>query len=128
MARILLVDDEPFLLEMLASAVEAKGHTVDTASNGAKGLKRFTERSFDLVITDIIMPDMEGLGMIQALRRQDPHAKIIAMSGGGAFGSLDVLGFAREFGAMAALTKPVGLQEFWNVVNGCLGEKASAGH
>jgi CheY-like chemotaxis protein len=60
MANILLVEDEPLVIETLSSAMKSKGHTVVTASNGVEGLNRFAEGHFDLVVTDIIMPDKEG--------------------------------------------------------------------
>ena len=68
MAHILLVEDEQLVSEALASVMMSRGHTVVTASNGVEGLKRFAEQAFDLVVTDIIMPEKEGIEMILDMR------------------------------------------------------------
>jgi YesN/AraC family two-component response regulator len=120
MANILLVEDEPLVSDTLSSALESKDHSVVTASNGVQGLVRFAEGAFDLVITDIIMPDQEGLGMIMEMRRVLPAAKIIAISGGGRTGNVEFLKMAANLGAMATLKKPIRLAEFFKVVNECL--------
>ena len=120
MANILLVDDEPLVVDTLSSAMESKGHTVVTASNGIEGLRRFVEGRFDLVITDIIMPDKEGIGLIMEMRRVLPTVKIIAISGGGRTGNVEFLKMAVELGAVATLKKPIRLAEFFNVLNECL--------
>jgi YesN/AraC family two-component response regulator len=120
MADILLVDDEALVVETLSSAMRSKGHTVVTASNGIEGLKRFSERPFNLVITDIIMPDMEGVGMIMQIRQVAPLAKIIAISGGGRTGNVEFLKMATKLGAVATLRKPVRLAEFFKVLDECL--------
>jgi YesN/AraC family two-component response regulator len=121
MANILLVEDEPLVSETLASAMKSKGHTVVTAGNGVEGLKRFAEKPFDLVVTDIIMPDKEGIEMILEMRRHQPDAKIIAISGGGRTGNVEFLKMAGSLGAMATLKKPIRLAEFLAVLNDCLG-------
>jgi YesN/AraC family two-component response regulator len=124
MANILLVEDEPLVSETLSSAMKSKGHTVVTAGNGVEGLKRFTERPFDLVVTDIIMPDKEGIEMILEMRRHNPDAKIIAISGGGRTGNVEFLKMAESLGAMATLKKPIRLAEFLSVLNDCVGRTA----
>ncbi len=123
MAHILLVDDEPLVRDALASALENKGHSVVKAANGLEGLKRFSERSFDLVVTDVIMPDMEGIGMIMEIRRKAPDTKIIAISGGGRTGNIEFLKMARELGAMAIMKKPIRLAEFYSLMDECLNRK-----
>jgi len=120
MANILLVEDEPLVSETLSSAMKSKGHTVVTAANGVEGLKRFAERSFDLIVTDIIMPDKEGIEMILEMRRHKPDAKIIAISGGGRTGNVEFLKMAESLGAMATLKKPIRLAEFLTVLNDSL--------
>lgn len=122
MANILLVDDDVLVVQSILRALTSKGHMVVTASNGIEGLERFTKDRFDLVITDIIMPDQEGLGMIMEMRRSVPATKIIAMSGGGRCGNLEFLTMAGELGAMATLKKPIRLEEFHRVLNECLAE------
>ena len=127
MTNILLVEDEPLVRETLLKALESKGHTVVEATNGVEGLTRFAERPFDLVITDIIMPDKEGIGMIMEMRRIMPTAKIIAISGGGRTGNVEFLKMAEKLGAMATLKKPIRLAEFFRVLNGCLAEGRGTG-
>jgi DNA-binding NtrC family response regulator len=122
MANILVVDDDVLVVQSISRALTGDGHTVVTASNGIQGLARFSKGRFDLVITDIIMPDHEGLGMILEMRRSAPTTKIIAMSGGGRSGNLEFLRMASELGAMATLKKPIRLDEFKRVLNECLSE------
>ena len=122
MANVLLVEDEPLVLETLSSAIKSSGHTVVTASNGVLGLKRFAEQQFDLVVTDIIMPDKEGIEMILEMRRQKPDAKIVAISGGGRTGNVEFLKMAESFGAMATLKKPIRLAELLKVLSEYLGD------
>ena len=126
MANILLVEDEPLVQETLSSAMKSKGHTVVTAGNGVEGLKRFAEKQFDLVVTDIIMPDKEGIEMILEMRRNRPDAKIIAISGGGRTGNVEFLKMAGSLGAVATLKKPIRLAEFLTVLNDCLGRAPGA--
>ena len=98
MAHIRLVDDEHLVSETLASVMMSKGHTVVKSSNGNEGLERFAEQAFDLVITDIIMPDKEGIEMILEMRKRKPETKIIAISGGGRIGSAEFLKMAAPSG------------------------------
>jgi DNA-binding NtrC family response regulator len=120
MASILLVDDEVLVRGALLQALQSKGHEVVCATNGVEGMARFAERQFDLVITDIIMPDKEGIGMIMEMRRITPAIKIIAISGGGRTGNVEFLRMAQQLGAMATLRKPIRLSDFLKVVNDCL--------
>ena len=83
MARILVIDDEPYILLMLKKMLEKDGHEVDMALNGMEGIKLFEKNRFDLLITDIIMPEKEGLEIIMELKKENPGLKIIAISGGG---------------------------------------------
>jgi DNA-binding NtrC family response regulator len=78
------------------------------------------------VITDIIMPDMEGIGMILEMRRRAPNAKIVAISGGGRTGNVDFLNMAEKLGATAIMQKPIRPAELFNLLNECLGEKSGS--
>jgi two-component system chemotaxis response regulator CheY len=80
-ARILVVDDDQAIRLLLRAMLERRGHTVVEAKNGDEGLQHYRAAPADLVITDIQMPGMDGLQMIQALRGDFPTAKIIAISG-----------------------------------------------
>jgi len=106
MADILIIEDDALLRQALARLLERHGYQVREAGNGIEGLKCMQERPARLVITDIIMPEMEGIETIRHLRRFYPHTKIIAMSGGGKVGPHLYLKIASELGAHETLPKP----------------------
>lgn len=106
MARILIIEDESQLRHMVEQLLTRAGHEVLSASDGRSGMDLYHEQLPDLVITDILMPEVDGLEIIRSLRREFPQLKIIAMSGGGETGKLQYLPEAREFGADIALSKP----------------------
>jgi len=117
MATILVIDDDTQIRHMLRRALERQGHEILDAREGAEGLRLFREKRVDLVITDILMPEMEGLACIRELRLADPGIRVIAISGGGSQNfKLDVLGVARRLGATATLNKPFKLEELTQVV------------
>jgi len=111
MPRILIIDDDPQIRNMLKMFLEMNGHVVEAAEDGLAGLKLFGENGADLVITDVIMPEKEGIETIRELRRDHPDIKIIAISGGGQMGSETYLRMARAFGAAKTLQKPFALKE-----------------
>jgi DNA-binding NtrC family response regulator len=104
MATILIIDDEEIIRVLLRSALEAAGHEVVEAANGREGLELYRRRPADLVITDIIMPGLNGLDMLLELTREFLHAKVIAISGAG--GEKDVLDVAKLLGARQTFQKP----------------------
>jgi CheY-like chemotaxis protein len=106
MARILLIDDDESFRSVLKVSLEQMGHAVTEARDGLIGLARFKDGVFDVVVTDLIMPDKEGIETIMELRKLDPAVKIIAMSGGGRVTSVDYLQIARQVGAKRILAKP----------------------
>ena len=106
MSRILVIDDEKQIRAMLREALELSGHEVLEASNGQEGVRVYQEHPADLVITDILMPEKEGLGCILELRRLDPDVRVIAISGGSRLHSMDVLEVARRCGARRTFWKP----------------------
>lgn len=116
MADILLIDDEDIFREVLATALQHEGHTVRQAGDGMAGLKLFREKPAELVITDIVMPEKEGLDTIRDLHRDFPAARIIAMSGGLAHDSRLYLHMAEKFGAAAVLAKPFSLADLHRTV------------
>jgi CheY-like chemotaxis protein len=116
MARILVVDDEPQMREVLCQALEGRGHIVDQAGDGREAFLRLAEHQPDLVITDLVMPDMEGLETIQALRNKFPALPIIAISGGGRIGPETYLSIAGQFGAERTFAKPFRLAELLTAV------------
>jgi CheY-like chemotaxis protein len=123
-ARILLVDDEPAVLEILRHALRGAGYEVELAANGREAVERMKEQIFDLVLTDLIMPEKDGIQTILELRRIDPFVPVIAMSGGIAAGGGDFLPLARQLGAKAVLSKPFEYGVFMESVRGALGVAA----
>jgi DNA-binding response OmpR family regulator len=107
MARILLIDDDNEVRTMLRLTLAYFGHTVIEARNGKEGLALFKEANADLVITDIVMPEKEGLAVLIELReKQVPPVKIIAISGGGRQKAVEYLRLAKLMGAARVLAKP----------------------
>ncbi|RLD52165.1 MAG: response regulator [Bacteroidetes bacterium] len=106
MERILVIDDEPHILLMVKKMLERAGYEVDLASNGSEGLRLFNKIRPALVITDIIMPEKEGLETIREMRRIRSDLKIIAMSGGGKISADNYLETAKIFGASRLILKP----------------------
>jgi CheY-like chemotaxis protein len=122
MASILLVDDDEQLRTMLSVVLRRAGYEVRVAIDGIEASNFYRSHPTDLIITDLIMPEKEGLVMIRELRRDYPQAKIIAMSGGGRTGTMNCLEVARAFGAQQVLEKPFPHQEILEAIRGVLGE------
>lgn len=97
--------------------LERNDHEVVEAANGKEAFAIFRARRPDLVITDLIMPEMEGFETIRAMRKVAPEMKIIAISGGAPIGSQDILVLARELGADEALAKPIDRQKFLSSIS-----------
>ena len=121
MASVLVVDDEQLVRETLRQFLEHAGHEVFEAANGTQALAAIKTRPYDLVITDILMPEKEGIETIMDLREQMPDLVIIAISGGDRAGAIDVLGIAKKLGANDVLVKPFRREEVLNAVEKALG-------
>jgi len=121
MAKILLVDDDPDIRSLLKIMLTGQGHEVVEATDGTQALRQAEAEPFDLVLTDLIMPDKEGIETIMELRKKFPRIRIIAMSGGGVGRQEDYLGLAGKLGAMRTLAKPFGIQELNEAVDAVLG-------
>jgi DNA-binding NtrC family response regulator len=120
MARILVIDDEDQIRKLLRAALEIEGHVVLEARQGDEGLQVLRATPPDLVITDLMMPDMDGLEVIMALRREAPELKVIAMSGGGRHKLTEPLMIAEPLGAFAAVRKPFELDAMLETVKRAL--------
>lgn len=112
MPRILVIDDEPQVRGLLERFLAKEGFEVVVAADGAAGLRALHATPVDLVITDIVMPEREGIGFIMEARKEFPALRIIAISGGGRMGPESYLTIARELGANRAFAKPLDLPEF----------------
>ena len=119
--RILVIDDDEQMRVLLRQVMEWSGFTVDDAENGRKGMQIQRRQPADLVITDLIMPEQEGLETISLLKKEFPEVKIVAISGGGRIGPEAYLPAARELGADLVFSKPFDVKEFVTAVRGLLG-------
>jgi CheY-like chemotaxis protein len=120
MARILIIDDDAYFRALLRRVLVQAGHEAVEACDGREGVQRYRTAPTDLILTDIWMPEQEGLETIRALRREFPAVNIIAMSGSGQFRGLDVLRIAEQFGALHTLEKPSTWEAFAGVVHAVL--------
>ena len=121
MAKILVIEDDVMLRNTIDKILRHGGFDVVMAEDGIRGMTSFRAERPDLVLTDIIMPEREGIATIVEIRRERPDAKIIAMSGGGRIGSADFLGMAKKLGANDIIPKPFLPQELLRRVRACLG-------
>lgn len=117
MARILIIDDDQMVLNMLRQVLEGAKHTVVEAANGQVAMKLWREQPVDLIVTDILMPEKDGLEVIRELRRECPTVKVIALSGGSRKVHFDALDVAKRFGALVTLEKPFELKELLAAVD-----------
>ncbi|TMH60895.1 MAG: response regulator [Betaproteobacteria bacterium] len=127
MARILVIDDEEDLRVLVRQALESDGHEVIPATNGAEGLALQRKRPADLVITDIFMPEADGIETIHEIKKDFPRVKVIAMSGGGRASSMlqSVLTTASALGIDAFLRKPFDFSTLLQSVRQVLGQSAA---
>jgi DNA-binding NtrC family response regulator len=126
MERILIIDDEQQIRSMLRLMLERDGYEVVEAPDGIEGIKAYRQNPADLIITDLIMPNKDGIGMIIELQKEFPDVKIIAMSGGGLNKPEGYLKGAKKLGAACTLTKPIDrekmLRAVKNIIKGTTSE------
>jgi DNA-binding response OmpR family regulator len=122
MPRILIIEDDESFRPMLRQVLCREGHDVLEACNGREAIDLLEHESVNLVITDIIMPEQEGLETIRQFRENHPIVKIIAMSGGGRCSSQDYLPVAKRLGADHILYKPFSRQELLLTVRDLLSD------
>lgn len=121
MARIIIIDDEDNFRSALSQTLAALGHFVVEAGDGDEGLALVRNGGIDLVMTDIVMPNKEGLEVLMEMRRDYPHVKVIAMSGGGRQHQADnYLHLARLMGALRVLEKPFELATLLEAIDAAL--------
>jgi CheY-like chemotaxis protein len=106
-ASILIIDDDAAVSRTLSLILTRAGYQVSTAASGRKGLELLSREGFDLVLTDIIMPELDGIEAIRRIRTDHPGLRVIAMSGGGQIDKADFLHMAEALGADRVLEKPV---------------------
>ena len=106
MAKILILDDNLEMLELQAEHLRGEGHDVTLSTTGTSAVAGIKTGAFDLLVTDIIMPDMDGIEVIMSLRKHEPPIRIIAISGGGRINARDYLELASKLGVHGTLQKP----------------------
>ena len=116
MGRVLVIDDDPAMRGTMKKILEREGHDVREASDGAEGMRVFRADPVDVVVTDLIMPNQEGIETILALREEAPDVKILAVSGGMTDDKDGPLFDAKALGADAALAKPFTVDQLRDAV------------
>ncbi|HTK85746.1 MAG TPA: response regulator [Patescibacteria group bacterium] len=104
--KILLIEDDEVFHAVITAAVASQGHEITIVANGDEGMKVLGSEKFDLIITDILMPNKDGIEIIQEIRESDPNVRILAISSGGRVGFSSFLKLAEIMGANACLEKP----------------------
>lgn len=116
MPRILVIEDDPVMLEFMRIVLQETGYEVETAEGGVEGMKAIERTDLDLVVTDIYMPDMDGLEIVREIKARFPDLKTLAMTSGGSHDNVSVLIVAEVFGADASLKKPFSKDELTDCV------------
>jgi CheY-like chemotaxis protein len=120
MARILIIGDDGLFRSMLSATLVHLGHTVVEAGNGSEGLKLFQRGTPDLIITDLVMPEMEGFEFLMNLKKLNSRAKIMVMSGSVREKTVDFLEIATRLGASAVLAKPFSTDALMRAIDALL--------
>lgn len=125
MARILVVDDDDLIRKLVVRTLEREGYEVAASADGQQAARQYRKEPADLIITDLFMPEKEGMEIIMELRRDHPEVKIIAISGAGSLGPTGYLEVARMIGAGRTLAKPFGQEALLKAVRELLDEPQS---
>lgn len=115
--QVLVIDDDRQVRETLHDVLKNAGYDVEVAVDGNHGLRYRDQHPVDVLITDILMPNKEGIETIAEFRKSYPGTKIIAVSGGGRAGNMDFLRMAQLLGADRTLEKPISADDLLNVVS-----------
>ena len=125
MPRILVIDDEPLIRSTVVTLLTREDFSVEEASDGAVGIAMFHKNPPDVVITDIFMPNRDGIEIIKELKRSCPRTKIIAMTGGGQMRMMEIASAAKLLGADHILLKPFERESLLAAVSAALGTPPS---
>jgi DNA-binding NtrC family response regulator len=121
MKKILVIDDDDQIREMIRVVLEDEGYTVYLSSDGDEVTEMYKDDPVDLIITDIIMPEKDGMEIISQFRKEHPNVKIIAISGGGKIKAESYLVAAESLGALKTLSKPFDIMELVDIVKSLIG-------
>jgi DNA-binding response OmpR family regulator len=113
--KVLIIDDDAALLRLMSMAFQAAGYQTVVADNGRAGIRMAGSHKPDLVVTDIVMPDIEGIGAIRSIKQGARPPKVIAISGAGRARGADYLSWARHLGADEVLAKPFRMSELMKI-------------
>lgn len=120
MPRILVIDDEQLLRSTVVTILTRGGYSVEEASDGQAGIAMFHKNPPDVVITDIFMPNRDGIEIIRELKHSSPQTKIIAMTGGGNMRMMEITSVAKVLGADLVLDKPFESESLLAAINAVL--------
>lgn len=126
MARVILVDDDPEVRRVYRIALQRAEHEVIEAENGKQVFSLLAEAHADVIVTDILMPEMDGIETIGKLKEIAPTLKIIAMSGGGRLGADYYLDLASKLGAARVLSKPIRPVDLTTAVSEVLADREAS--
>ena len=121
---MLIIDDDPALLRLMSMAFQQAGYSTVAADNGRKGIRMASAYRPDLVVTDIVMPDIEGIGAIRAIKVAKRPPKVIAISGAGRGQGRDYLTWAKHLGADEVLAKPFRMSELLKISQSVIASKS----
>ncbi len=116
MARILVIDDNTSMRDAVCEMLQQVGHQTISVESGRNAIQIHRNEPVDLIITDLFMPDTDGLEVIYQFRREFPEVKIIAVSGGGSRGLVELLVVAKKMGAHRAFMKPFAWEELLTAI------------
>ena len=125
-AEILVVDDQPTNRELITTVLSREGYSIAQAADGREAIRLLGQRSFDVVITDMLMPNTDGVELIAYMRQMKSRPLVIPMSGGGSYLSADTtLVLAAKMGAEAPLPKPFTTKQLRDAVSAALQKRAT---
>jgi two-component system, chemotaxis family, chemotaxis protein CheY len=122
MANVMVIDDDDAVRGVIAKMLERDGHTVTEVEDGKRALRYFAGQPSDLVISDVYMPEMDGIEFLMRLREAFPETRIIMMSGGGVIPMDEVLEASTLLGAVGSLQKPIDMKQLRSAVAEALGD------
>lgn len=111
MAKVLVIEDDELARESVVLMLEENGHEVEMANDGDVGMKLFFKEHFDLVVTDLIMPEMNGMDVLMSIKQERPKTRVLVISGGGRLTPISYLDVAKKLGADEILAKPFSARE-----------------
>lgn len=123
MKRILVIDDDPIMRETIKDILQYEDYYVVDAADGREGMALLQKETFDMIVTDVLMPEKDGIEVIMEAKKRQPKIQIVAISGGGYISAENYLKMAGDLGASATVVKPFDIDLFIDKVNSLLCDK-----